>query len=282
VDTTMLAAADKIASNFKLWWQSIAVLGNGDFFGRDLSFSSGVTVACAALSIGAVVLLPQVGWRELRIQVATVSPAARARLAFMVFWCSSAVLLTAAFLLSATPVDIHADRYLVGLIYAAAAVIPAIAAGHSRSEAAVLAGTCIFALGGVISMGKGTVTRNTGGFLSTGDANQIARIAARDHLKFGYAGYWDAAPITWATNFRVQVYPVSICDQNAHLCRFDLHVISSWYTPCPGVGSFLLTDPSLSNVSAPTPDLGPPTAVYHIGRVTMYTYPYDLATKVMP
>jgi hypothetical protein len=282
VDTTMLAAADKIASNFKLWWQSIAVLGNGDFFGRELSFSSGLAVACAALSIGAVALLSRVGWRELRVQVAPVSPAARARLAFMVFWCSSAVLLTAAFLLSATPVDIHADRYLVGLIYAAAAVIPAIAAGHSRSEAAVLAGTCVFALGGVISMANGTVTRNTGGFLSTGDANQIARIAARDHLKLGYAGYWDAAPITWATSFRVQVYPVSVCDQNAHLCRFDLHVISSWYTPRPGVGSFLLTDPLLPNVSAPTPDLGPPTAIYHIGRVTMYTYPYDLAAKVVP
>jgi hypothetical protein len=134
----------------------------------------------------------------------------------------------------------------------------------------------------VISMANGTVTRNTGGFLSAADANQIARIAARDRLKFGYAGYWDAAPISWATKFRVQVYPVSVCDQNAHLCRFDLHVISSWYTPRPGVGSFLLTDPSLANVSAPTPDLGPPTAVYHIGRVTMYTYPYDLAAKVVP
>ena len=70
--------------------------------------------------------------------------------------------------------------------------------------------------------------------------------------------------------------------EGAHLCRFDLHVISSWYTPRRGIGSFLLTDPSLSNVSAPTPDLGPPTALYHIGRVTMYTYPYDLANKVMP
>jgi hypothetical protein len=118
--------------------------------------------------------------------------------------------------------------------------------------------------------------------VSTGVAHQIERIAARDHLSIGYAGYWDAAPTTWATNFRLHVYPVSICDQNAHLCPFDLHVISSWYTPRPGIGSFLLIDPSLSNVSAPTPDLGPPTAVYHIGRVTMYTYPYDLATKVMP
>jgi hypothetical protein len=235
------------------------------------------------LSIGAVVVLPRVAWRELRVHAArTASPAAPARLAFIVFWCSSAALLSIAFVLSATPVDIHADRYLVGLVYAAAAVIPAIAAGRLLTEAAVLAGTCTFALAGVISMADGTVTRNPGGFLSARDANQIARIATADHLKLGYAGYWNGAPITWANEFRVQVYPVSVCAQNAHLCRFDLHVISSWYTPRAGVRSFLLTDPSLANVSAPTPDLGPPTSVHHVGRVTMYVYPYDLATKILP
>jgi hypothetical protein len=280
--TTALATGDKIASNFKLWWQSIAVLGNGDFFGRGLSFTSGLAVACGLLSIGAVVLLPRMGWRELSIRAnRTATPAAAARLTFMVFWCSSAVLLSAAFILSATPVDIHADRYLVGLIYAAAAVIPAIATGRLVTEAAVLAGTCIFALSGVISMAQGTATRNTEGVPATRVVDQIARIAGEHHLQIGYAGYWNAAPITWATHFGVQVYPVSICDQGAHLCRFDLHFISSWYTPRPGIGSFLLTDPSLANVPAPTPDLGRPTAVYHVGRITMRTYPYDLATKIV-
>lgn len=286
VHTTLLASGDKIASNFKLWWQSIAVLGNGDFFGRGLSFTSALAVACALLSIGAVVLLPRVGWRELRAEAtgtvargAPAPPAAPARLAFMVFWCSSAVLLSLAFLLSATPLDIHADRYLVGLLYAAAAVIPAIAT-RVFAEVAALAGTCIFALAGVISMAQGTVTENPNGLLATGVLHRVAQIAAEHHLGTGYAGYWDAAPITWAADFRVHVYPVSMCDQNARLCRFDLHVISSWYTPRPGVRSFLLTDPSLPNVTAPTPDLGPPTAVYHVGRVTMYAYPYDLAGKL--
>ena len=183
-------------------------------------------------------------------------------------------------MLSATPVDIHGDRYLVGLVYAAAAVIPVLAAARLQTQVVVLAGACIFALGGVISMGKGTMTQNTEGFPSTGVAKQIARIAAANHLHIGYAGYWDAAPITWATHVRVQVNPVSVCDQNAHLCRFDLHVISSWYTPRQGIRSFLLTDPSLSNLSAPTPDLGPPTSTYHLGKITMYVYPYDLAAKI--
>ena len=75
------------------------------------------------------------------------------------------------------------------------------------------------------------------------------------------------------------MYPVSVCDQGAHLCPFDLHVISSWYTPRPSTRSFLLTDPRLPLVPAPTPGLGRPSAVYRVGRLTMYVYPYDIASR---
>jgi hypothetical protein len=281
--TAKLAAIDQIGRNFRLWWQSIAVLGNGDFLGRDPSFSSGLAVLCAALSIAAIALLPRIGWRELRHRPTTKGlPAAPDRLAFVVFWCSSAILLTGGFLLSSLPLDIHADRYLVGLVYAAAALIPVLAAGRQATEAAAVLGTCVFALGGITSMLEGVNTRNTSRFPSTGLAHQIAAVAAAHHLKYGYAGYWDAAPITWATQLRVQISPVSVCDQGARLCPFDLHYISSWYTPHPGAGSFLLVDPAQPLVRGPTPDLGPVTAVYHVGRISMFVYPYDLATKLSP
>lgn len=272
-----LASAGQIAHNFRLWWQSVAVLGNGDFFGRELTLTSGLAVVCAVLSVGAVVLLPRVGWRELRTR--TREPA---RLAFMVFWCSSAVLLTGAFLLSAYPGDIHSDRYLLGLIYAAAAVIPAIAARRVFTQAAAVAGTCVFALAAVVSLAQGTASRNTEGFPPTDEAQRVAAIASANHLGVGYAGYWDAAPITWASHFRAKVYPVSVCDQGAHLCPFDLHIISSWYTPRPGVRSFLLTDRRLKLVPAPTPDLGRPIAVHRIGQLTMYVYPYDISGRLSP
>ena len=88
--------------------------------------------------------------------------------------------------------------------------------------------------------------------------------------------------MTWATGFRVQVYPVAVCRQNAHLCRFDLHYISSWYSPRSGAGSFLLTDNrSSESVTEPTPDLGRPIAVYRIGPIKMYTYPYDIAARIV-
>jgi hypothetical protein len=305
--TTALASAGKIASNFRLWWHSIAVLGNGDFFGRDLTFTSALAVVCAALTLAAVVLLPRIGWRELRAGATglrprrappapVVAPPPDARLArapaaagasqlapawtgFVVFWCSSALLLTVAFLLSAVPVDIHADRYLLGLIYAAAAMVPAVAARRAVTQVAALVGTCVFALAGVISLAQGTPARNTGRFPPTDLAKRVAAVAKANHVKVGYAGYWDAAPITWASHFGVDVFPVSVCDRGAHLCPFDLHYISSWYTPRPGTGSFLLTDRRLRLVAAPTPGLGRPAAVYRIGQLTMYVYRYDIAAR---
>ncbi len=287
--TTKLVAGAKTVHNAKLWVRSVAVLGNGAVSGGSLTPRVVLAAVCAAVTIAAVVLLPWLGWRQLRGRVS--SRRARARHAFFAFWCSSAILLSVAFVFSAAPVDIHADRYLVGLLYAAAAVVPAAAAlepvggaGRGRAAAVVLAGTCVFALGAIVSIARGVSTEGTEFHtpVSTGAADQIARIAAREHLTVGYAGYWDAAPVTWATGFRVQVYPVAVCRQNAHLCRFDLHYISSWYSPRSGAGSFLLTDNrSSESVTAPTPDLGRPIAVYRIGPIKMYTYPYDIAARIV-
>jgi hypothetical protein len=287
--TTKIVAGARTVHNAKLWVRSVAVLGNGAVSGGSLTPRVALAVACAAVSIAAVVLVPWLGWRQLRGRISSRSD--RARHAFFAFWCSSAILLSLAFVFSDAPVDIHADRYLVGVLYAAAAVVPAAAAlghaggaGRGRAAAIALAGTCVFALGAIVSIGRGITTEGTEFHtpVSAGVADEIAKVAARDHLAVGYAGYWDAAPVTWSTNFRVQVYPVAVCDQNAHLCRFDLHFISSWYSRRPGAGSFLLTDDrSSESVVAPTPDLGRPTAVYRIGPIKMYAYPYDLAARIV-
>jgi hypothetical protein len=288
--TTRIALGHKNVENFTLWWKSIAVLGNGDYFGRAPSPATALAFLCAVISIAAVVSLPWLGWRGLRRRplagAASRNGADAAadpvRAAFYAFWCSSAILLTLAFLFSAYPGNIYSGRYLLGLLYAAAAVVPAAAASRVWTSAIVLAGTCVFALGAVVSIARdGAVPApqaNTP--VSTEVAQQVARIAAREHVHVGYAGYWDAAPITWATAFRVRVYPVAVCDQRKHLCRFDLHFISSWYWPRPHTRSFLLTDPSLQNVWTRTPDLGHPVAAYRIGRITMYVYPYDLAARI--
>jgi hypothetical protein len=278
--TTRIAIGHKNIQNFTLWWKSIATIGNGDYFGRALSPGTVLLFLCAVISIAAVLLIPWLGWRQLRRR----SPAGETAItAFYVFWGSSAILLTLAFLFSAYPGDIHSGRYLLGLLYAAAAVVPAATARRAWTRAIVVACTCAFALSAVVAISdRGPVPApQANSPVTTLLAGQIARIAAREHLSVGYAGYWDAAPITWATGFRVHVYPVSVCDQRKHLCRFDLHFISSWYSPRARTGSFLLTDHQLANVWTRTPDLGRPSSVYRLGQVTMYVYPYDLARRII-
>ena len=296
--TTRIVIGHKNIANFTLWWKSIATIGNGDYFSRPLSPGTVLAFVCAVISIAAVVAIPWLAWRQLRRRSRAAAPAeaaagtatgaragaSAATTTFYVFWCSSAILLTLAFLFSAYPGDIHSGRYLLGLLYAAAAVVPAAAAGRAWTRALVLACTCAYAVSAVVSISdRGPVPPPQTAYspVTTRVAGEIAQIAAREDLSVGYAGYWDAAPITWSTGFGVHVYPVSVCDQREHLCRFDLHFISSWYRPRAHTRSFLLTDPALANVWTRTPDLGRPSSVYRLGRVTMYVYPYDLAKRII-
>lgn len=288
VTHTGLATAEAVTSNFKLWWQSIAVLGNGEFFGGTLGVTTALELICAVLSIVAVVILvPRIAWRELTQAPASVAAprsavgcARTARLSWCVFWSSSAVLLSVGFIVSSTPVDINSDRYLVGLIYAAAALVPLLGARSMRWRAAVLAGTLVFALTGLDNLVRGGATVNVTNAPSASVSERVASVARREHLTIGYAGYWDAAPITWATHMAVHVFPVQQC--GANLCRFGIHYISSWYTPRPGIRTFLISDPATSVPAPAVPSLGRPSAEYHIAELTMYVYPYDVASRLQP
>jgi hypothetical protein len=80
-------------------------------------------------------------------------------------------------------------------------------------------------------------------------------------------------------SLRLRVYPVMDC--HATLCGFDLHMITSWYQPRPRRRTFLLYDPRLPQPSAPPATLGKPTATHQIGAISMYVYPYDIASRML-
>jgi hypothetical protein len=281
--TTTLVAAEAVGTNFRLWWQSIALLGNGGFFGLTMGFSTALALACAAIAVVAVLAAPRIAHGELAHAFAARRDPRRsqqsARLSWCVFWASSLVLLSAAFILSGIPEDLGSSRYLVGAIYAAAALVPLLGSRNLLTRAAVTAGATVYAFTGWLALAQQRIVPPA----SPSDrlASAVARIASQEHLGVGYAGYWDAAPITWATHLRVKVFPVDDCDGNQHLCAFELHLITSWYTPRPGARTFLLSDPAYPSVpSTPTPDLGKPIAVHQIGAVTMYVYSYDIAARL--
>jgi hypothetical protein len=282
--TTLLATADAVGTNFKLWWQSIALLGSGNFFGQTIGFSTALALVCGAMTVVAIFVVPRLTQGELAQALVTrrrdpQEPVQNARLAWCVFWASSLVLLSAAFIFSGIPEDLGSSRYLVGVLYAAAALVPLLGSRGPLIRVVVTVGATLYAFTGWLALAQHRI----GPPLSPTDqlAGAIANIASQEHLSVGYAGYWDAAPITWATHLRVKVFPVDDCDGNQHLCAVELHLITSWYSPRPGAKTFLLSDPAYPSIpSAPTPDLGKPIAVHQIGSVTMYVYSYDIAARL--
>jgi hypothetical protein len=291
-NNSTLAGAEQIAVNFKFWWQSIVALGGGSFFGQSAGFTSVLELACALLSIAAVVVIaPRIAWREVSDAFARGSRGAAAsadkhdsatsddlRVAWCAFWGLSLVFLSLAFMVSSIPVELDDDRYLVGLVYAAAALLPLSANGSAMRQAAIVAGTSVFAFSGVVGLVEGHAIENPvqwpAGYLD----GQVAKIAHREHLTIGYAGYWDAATITWGTDYAVDVFPLQPC--GAQYCAFYEHDISSWYTARPGIRTFLLADSVAPLATGYIPSLGKPVAIHQIGQLTMYVFPYDIASRL--
>ena len=96
---------------------------------RPLTPRIGLAFVCAVLSIAAVVSLPWLGWRHCAAPADPRRPRGRARTAPAATGVLRVLVLVghpahARVPVQRGPVDIHADRYLVGLLYAAAAVVP--------------------------------------------------------------------------------------------------------------------------------------------------------------
>src|SRR6185437_3963820 len=73
-------------------------------------------------------------------------------IAWCAFWGSSAILLSASFIFSSNPIDINSSRYLVGVIYAVAALLPLLASRAMVARVAVTTGVTVFALSGLVSL----------------------------------------------------------------------------------------------------------------------------------
>jgi hypothetical protein len=297
------AAAEVIPTNFKLWWQSLMVLGNGNFFNETFSFASALQLLCAVLTLVALAFVVRFAWRALASSIPSTwvrapnpqtrredevqsdprasrgSEIAPLLIAWCAFWGSSVLLLSASFVFSSNPIDINSSRYLVGVIYAVAALLPLLAGGGVAVRVAVTVGATIFALSGLVSLVNNEE-------LATGSASyslihQVERYLESQHLRLGYANYWDGAPIMWSSHFHIRAYPVQDCAPN--LCWSYLHMITSWYTaPWPHQRTFLISDATQAVSSAPTPNLGKASAIQQIGPLTVYVYPYNIASRMMP
>jgi hypothetical protein len=199
------------------------------------------------------------------------------------FWTASVVCLSASFILSWSPIGVETSHYLVGIVYAAAAILPLLARSSVMARAVVVAGMLVFLLNSVIALDHSAfVKAPPAQGPSPQVAEDVARTAERMHATLGYAPYWDAATITWRANFRVLVAPIVGCEQSSGgLCPGPHNYIEEWYR-AGTLRTFLLTDSSgPTRTWTPPARLGRAIATYRFGTVTMYVYGYDIATSLV-
>lgn len=271
------ADADKLFPNGRLGLESIAYLGNGDFWGQQLDIRGAFALLC-----GAVVLVAT--WAAIRMVRGSVRDRAvedPVRVVFVIFWSVCAIGTGAVFVLSTAPVDILSSRYLVPAWFALSSLLPLLALRAPAARPLIAVGVATVGIASVIALARGDATDNVANWPDGTLQGQLRTALQRDGLKVGYAGYWDAAPITWGTHQALEVYPVYACN-GPQLCRFYFHNISSWYTPRPHTKTYLVVDPAQPLVSGPDPGMGKPLKTLDVGRLKVYVYGYDIASKLGP
>ncbi len=274
------ASLEVLFSNVKSWTESIALLGNGNFFGEAITVTTVLALACAALSVGIVLLIPCYTWRYIRRQRADGEAIDKRLTVYMLFWTASLVCLSASFIVSSAPVGAETDRYLVGAVFAVAAMLPLLARSGVAARGAVVACTLVFLLTSIVALHNSATTKPPSDQgPSPRVAEDVAKAAESMNATLGYALYWDAATITWRSNFRVRVAPLIGCEGSpTRICPGPFNYLEAWYRPEP-IRTFLLTD--TTTPSWAPPKLGPAIATYRFGTVTIYVYDHDIVTTLL-
>jgi hypothetical protein len=258
-------------------------LANGDYFlGAQLGARSVLSLVCAVLILAALAA-PFVLLRRNSLGSTSSLPL----MVYACFWASCVVLSGASFVLSSE--GTHGGYYLVPLLYAAAATVPPLLNRTVGTRLVVSAAIALVAIASLINLARhlDEPQANT----SFGHplppvapvAKQIVQKARAAHALKGYAGYWDAASLSWSEHMSILVAPVVHCtfgQGKPDLCPYLFNINRDWYKPSPG-STFVLRDlQSTELAQTPPSSYGPPSATYHLSNeIIMYVYPYDVAQR---
>ncbi|MGH9127022.1 MAG: hypothetical protein ACRDZ8_20200 [Acidimicrobiales bacterium] len=206
---------------------------------------------------------------------------------FMTYWVGSGLAVFAAFCLTSFAEGTSPlSRYVLPVLFALAAVAPVGAVGIGWRRLVVAAGVSLFCGITIAHLGFSlTAAENAFHPLVAQGQNVIDFLESQD-VTTGYAGYFDANPLTLQSGLRVHFYPVVACRApiSSDLCPFYVNARTAWYTPRAGTRTFLLTNTTTPAYVAalPTVDLGTPAMVRRFGELTVDIYDYDVAAKLAP
>ena len=247
-----------------------------------LGLASDVVMSAAllALIVLGILATARLIWAALRRRGAQ-TPDELARSLHVVYWVGSAASVCAVFWIAAETgggTDLHESYYATAL-FSVAAVIPLLLSAGRLGRILVPVGASIFFLASLVGL-TGNYMNLTNGIAA--DTASVTRIARANNVPVGYGGYGTSV-FTWITHGRVTVRPLMACEnpQGADICPFYLMSTPAWYVPRER-HTFLLTVSGEGWVSSLPPGLGKPLATYRLGAMSMYIYPYDLASRLGP
>jgi hypothetical protein len=260
-------------------------LGDGSFFGAQVNRASALTFGLGMLCILALAVALRALWHTAGAWWASRSGVAGStrdgsRDLFVAFWGLALVLTIASNLLTSAS-ETADSRYLLGAWVAVAALLGALATtreGHAVLTIALVA----FAA---------TTLRNNiahgvpppGIYYEQPVVREIEQFVVAHGARVGYAAYDDSHNFTWATHFKVDVFPIWPCPlPSGSLCQRPLASISSWYLPRPHTPTFVITDSRPGGLTAPPPAaFGHAKARATFGFYTVYAYDHDIAAQLL-
>src|SRR4051794_22535020 len=280
------AGADRLFTSASILVSAFGFLAGGQPFGAPIGFVSSVQMLCVVAAVAGVVAAVSLAFRSLRATAAataTGNGTLSAEGIHTVYWGWVLVATIAAFVLTSVPVDVYSSRYLLPAWVAVAALLPLVARRSMPAKLLVTAGVVLVGCVGLVTLVRGDIYDGSEPSLpARPDIDALAAFAKGQGLRYGYATYWDAAPITHATREDVEVFPVQECGTDHALCAWQLHTISTWYQPRRNTPSFVVVDPLHPEVTGVSAALGRPEAVRTFGRFTVYVFPFDVAKRIGP
>jgi hypothetical protein len=272
--------------------QSLLYLLNGNFGGLTINLVGAVAFVGAVVVVAVIFTACGYGRRNLSPLIASIprspqrvrEPVELARIALTVYWAASAVVLSVAFVFTSAVVDVYGMRYVVTVAYAVIILAAVACAPHRWARNLLALGVSVLACGACIGMFRHDLEASNQSFPQPADAAALQKWVHTEHLRYGYASYWDAAPLDWWSQSHLSIYPVQVC--GATLCAYD-NRISSWYTPHPHARSFVVVDnrflrenPGAAlGIGGPSTAFGLPASVAHVADLTIYVYRYDVASR---
>jgi hypothetical protein len=246
-------------------------------------------VACDVVMVAALLSLLAIGvptvYRLIRPDRRTGGaarpPAELARSLHITYWLSSAIVICAAFEFS-TRAAVRYEAYYATVVMSVAAVVPLLMRRGSIARWLIPAGASIVFAGSLLGLASHYLDTAYDPPISH-YGSEVAGVASEHGVTAGYAGYWDASSLTWSSHERVKVRPLAECSNpaGAGICPFFLMRVPSWYVP-KRRSTFLLVDPNSNYVSTLPAGLGEPTAIYPVGPMRLYVFPYDIASRLGP